>query len=184
MSTDTEKTRATLLFFVICNTKGIKSKISLKDQKSVKNVNYKNIERKGLDAEQYVFLILHATKLEINVRRGRVENIEAFLSAFIALSCVVIKKEEDSIRQRKRIFVYANTLPLRFTFGSVGLEGNQCRRRPETRSFSDKRVSLTGVKCPENDNVVQRRRVVGSNDSPSSVPSTGSSRLLTRHSTS
>lgn len=63
---------------------------------------------------------------------------------------------------------------------SVGLESNQRPRRAETRSFFDERVSLTGVKWPENDNVVQRRRVVGSNDSPSSAPSAGSSRLLTR----
>lgn len=41
-------------------------------KKARKNVNYKNIEKKRLDAEQYVFLILHATKLEINVCR---ENI-------------------------------------------------------------------------------------------------------------
>lgn len=63
---------------------------------------------------------------------------------------------------------------------SVGLESNQWARRAETRSFFDERVSLTGAKWPENDNVVQRRRVVGSNDSPSSAPSAGSSRLLTR----
>lgn len=111
MSNDKEKTRAMFSFFVICDTKGIKSKISLwvKDEKGAENVNYKNIEKKRLDVEQYVLLMLRATKLEISVCRERVENIEYFPSTFIALSCVVIKREKNSIHRRKRIFVHANT---------------------------------------------------------------------------